>query len=147
MSWPVGFIFAGGGWLIGNKGKHNRPDDSVSNLFIDLHAYPVRHKKLTSGVPQGSRIPLAFSTIKPEFLCSVRIKCQQSVHGVCFPAPNLYSSNNRGIKNGWSMFHFIKAGLVFLKFAAMLLWWRYTHNLYSTAKEYFWIPCWFCAVT
>ena len=63
MSWPVGFIFAVGGWLIGNKGNH---DDSVFNLLTDLHAYPVRHETLTSGVPQGSRNPLVFSSIKPE---------------------------------------------------------------------------------
>lgn len=59
ISWSVGFIFAVGGWLIGSKSKHNRPDDSVSGLFTDLHAYPVKHETLTFGAPQGSRNPLS----------------------------------------------------------------------------------------
>lgn len=103
---PVGLIFAVGGLLIGNRGKHNRPDDSVSNLFTDLHAYPVRHETLTLAVPQGSRIPLDLFSTEPELLCSVRVKCQQSLHSLypsCSSPPNIYSSNSAWMKNGWSM--------------------------------------------
>lgn len=75
-------FFAVGGLLIGNKFKQNRLDDSDSYLFTDLHAHPVRHKTLTSRVPQGSRLPLALFSIKLQLLCSEKVKCQQHVHSI-----------------------------------------------------------------
>lgn len=79
ISWPVGFISAVGECLIGNKGKHNRPDNSVSNLLTDLHANPVSHEMLTFRVPWGSRNLLAFSV--PSLNCYVQ--WEQSASNLC----------------------------------------------------------------
>lgn len=63
VSQPVDFILAVGGWFIGNKGKYNRPQDSASNLFTDLCAYPVRCESHLC-TPRGIKDPINLFIIK-----------------------------------------------------------------------------------
>lgn len=137
-------FFAVGGLLIGNKFKQNRLDDSDSYLFTDLHAHPVRHKTLTSRVPEESRIPLALFSIRLQFLCSEKVKCQQHVHGIhplCFFLHPTITSIAPTM-HGWRMVdHALlqqgRASLPEVCSHAFVV--KHRCNLYYTAKEYFWM--------